>query len=284
MAWLVPPQYLAIDIETIAGDPCEAEEWMRKKWSPNPNWKPATIGSRFLEAYEKKKEQLALLDTAPIISVAMRTEADIRVIHWLPVEESQIAGAGMERCENQVAMLRRVRDYLDQCTPETVLIGHNILHFDLPKLRRGMIRYGVRLPQCLVDREQPVFDTMLEWNRYTLDERPMVSLSDVLEACGVPNHKQIVEGGHIHELYTKRDYAAILTYAVADVVAEWTLFLLMTGQGTDRETRMCDSDTQARATQVTESDASSTMSERNAVVQGPEADEELHSLIEEFQK
>ncbi|RMF87704.1 MAG: hypothetical protein D6741_20235, partial [Planctomycetota bacterium] len=197
-------------------------------------WKAATIGSRFLEAYEKKKERLALLDTAPIISVAIRTEADCRVIHHLPVDETQVAGAALERTDDQEAMLRRVRDYLDQCTPDTVLIGHNIRHFDLPKLRHAMLRHGIRLPQCLVDRDQPLFDTMIEWNRYTLDERPMVSLCEVLDACGLPNHKQLIDGAFVPDLYEQGEHLAILTYAVVDVVAEWTLFLRMTGQEGDR--------------------------------------------------
>jgi len=233
MSWMVPPQFLAIDIETIAGEPTEAEEWMRKSWSPSPKWKPATIGNRFLEAYEKKQEQLALLDTAPIITVAMRTEADCRVIHHLPVGDQQVVGARLEQTADQAAMLRRVRDYLDQCTPETVLVGHNIRHFDLPKLRHAMIRHDVRLPQCLVWHDQPLFDTMIEWNRYTLDERPMISLSDVLDACGLPNHKRVIEGAFVPELYQQGQYQTILTYAVADVVAEWNLFLRMTGQAGD---------------------------------------------------
>jgi len=233
MSWMLPPNYLAFDIETIAGEPTEAEEWMRRTWAPNPKWKPATIGSRFLDAYQKKLERLALLDTAPIISLAMRTEADCRVIHWLPIDEQQIAGAALERCADQAAMLYRVQEYLDQCTPETVLIGHNIRHFDLPKIRHAMLRRGVRLPQCLVAHDQPIFDTMMEWNRYTLDERPMISLSDVLDVCGLVNHKQIAEGAMVPELYEQGEYVTILTYAVADVVAEWSLFLRMTGQAGD---------------------------------------------------
>ncbi len=233
MSWMVPPRYLAIDIETIAGEPTEAEEWMRRTWAPNPAWKPATIGQRFLGAYEKKLERLALLDTAPIISVALRTEVDCRVIHWLPVDDPQMAGAALERLADQSAMLRRVRDYLDQLSGETLLIGHNVLHFDLPKLRLAMLRHGVRLPAALVYRDQPVYDTMREWSRFTLDERPMISLSDVLDLCGLPNHKQVAQGAMVPELYEQGEHATILTYAVADVVAEWSLFLRLTGQSND---------------------------------------------------
>jgi len=149
------------------------------------------------------------------------------------IDEQQIAGAALERCADQAAMLYRVQEYLDQCTPETVLIGHNIRHFDLPKIRHAMLRRGVRLPQCLVAHDQPIFDTMMEWNRYTLDERPMISLSDVLDVCGLVNHKQIAEGAMVPELYEQGEYVTILTYAVADVVAEWSLFLRMTGQAGD---------------------------------------------------
>lgn len=229
MNWLTPPPYVVIDLETVAGDPVEAEEWMRRAWSPNPTWKPATIGDRFLQAYEKKKEQLALLDSAPIISVAMKTPTDCRLIHHLPCDPV-FPGIAIRRCADEREMLRDVAAHLASLAPETVLIGHNILHFDLPKLRQRMLRCGVPLPVALVDREQPVFDTMREWSRFTLDDRQYIGLSELLEICNIEDYKAILTGAAVPELYREGRYAEILAYATADVLAEWQLFLLMTGQ------------------------------------------------------
>lgn len=229
MNWLTPPPYVVIDIETMAGDPVEAEEWMRRVWSPNPTWKPATIGDRFLQAYEKKKEQLALLDSAPIISVAMKTPTDCRILHHLACDPA-LPGIAVRRCADEREMLREVAGALGSIGVETVLVGHNLLHFDLPKLRQRMLRLGVPLPVSLVDREQPVFDTMREWSRFTLDDRQYIGLGELLETCGLENFKAILTGSAVPELYRDGRYAEILAYAGADILAEWQVFLLMTGQ------------------------------------------------------
>lgn len=235
MNWMIPPEYVVLDIETIAGDPVEAEEWARRSWSPSRQWKPATIGERYLEVLKKKEEQLALLDTAPVISVALRTPTDLCVLHRLPVQDASIAGARLEAAPDQPSMLRRLRDYLNCCGPETTLVGHNLLHFDLPKLRRAMLQAGLRLPMCLVDRDQPIYDTMREWGRFSLDDRPFVGLGEVLEVLGLPALKEICDGAQVPELYQAGRYHEILAYAAADVLAQWQVFLQMTGQAADRQ-------------------------------------------------
>ncbi len=285
--WMVPPQFLALDIETTAGDPSEAEQWMRRRWNPNPKWKPATIGSRFLEAYEKKLERLALLDTAPIISVALRSEADCRLLHWMPCEAEQVAGVPLERFPDEGAMLRRLRDLLDLCTPETVLVGHNVRRFDLPKIRQAMLRHGVRLPQCLVAHDQPIFDTMLEWNRYTLDERPMVPLAEVLEVCGLPNHKALTDGALVPELFQQGSYQEILTYAVADILAEWALFERLTGRTGDAAPQPENPQPQpplaAEAAADVEPQETPPPAQAPARTDGQEETDEVEDLLREFQ-
>lgn len=230
MSWFVPPEYCVLDIETVNGEPTEAEAWARLAWSPSKTWKPATIGERYLEVVAKKEQQLALLDTAPIISVAVRTEADCRVLHWMPTYEPRIGAAAIERCASETAMLARLCGYLAACSPESLLVGHNVLHFDLPKLRRAMLRLGIRLPDALVWRDQPVFDTMREWGRFTADDRQYIGLGELLDACGLPNHKDLAGGAMVPDLYAAQRYSEILAYAVADVLAEAALFLRMTGR------------------------------------------------------
>lgn len=291
MNWMVPPEYVVLDLETIAGDPTEAEEWMRRAWSPSPKWKPGTIGSRFLDAYEKKQEQLALLDTAPIISVTLHTSADCRVIHWLPCEEPAIAGVPAERCTDQAAMLARVAEYLRVATAETLLVGHNVLRFDLPKLRQAMLRHGVGLPPCLVWRDHPVYDTMREWSRFTLDDRQYVSLSELLEVCGLEDHKQIITGAMVPELYEHGKHREILAYAIADVIAEHKLFLQMTGQ-TTRQTSPERATAEATAENPWDRDEAACEAqdpqeqpETDSPEEAPqdEEDEGLQRLLKEFQ-
>lgn len=232
--WLLPPTRITLDIETIAGDPCEAEEALRRDFAPDARWKPATIGERYLQALEAKKERLALLDTAPIISVALRTECDCRLIHWLDIDDAVIAGVPLERTANQAEMLRRVREYLAVAGPETVLVGHNIRHFDLPKLRLAMIRHGLTLPPCLAWPDQPTYDTMIMWRYFSLSEKPLVSLHECLELAGLVSHKSAISGADVPVLYEKKDFRTLAAYAIADVLAQDALYLAMSGQIGDR--------------------------------------------------
>ncbi len=232
--WLLPPEYVVLDIETTAGEPIEAEVWARRCWNPSRTWKAVTIGERYLEVVAKKEEQLALLDSAPIISVALKTPAECTVVHRLDVTGIQLPGVSFEACPDERTVLEKVAQFLACCDDLTVLVGHNILGFDLPKLRRRMLACGVRLPRCLVSRDQPVFDTMREWRLFTVDDRAFVGLDEVLECCGLNNHKELLSGAQVPELFAAGRHAEIAAYAAADVLVEWNVFLIMTGQEPSR--------------------------------------------------
>jgi len=287
MTWLVPPEYVVLDIETTAGDPTEAEEWMRRAWAPSPKWKPATIGSRFLDAYEKKQERLALLDTAPIISVTLLTAADFRVLHWLPCDGDAAPGVPAERLADQTAMLRRAAEYLGSCDADTVLVGHNVLKFDLPKLRQAMIRHAVALPACLVWRDHPVYDTMREWSRFTLDDRQYIGLGELLETCGLIDPKQVVSGAMVPELYAQERYREILAYAVADVLAESALFRRMTGRsvGEAADPHRAEAEAAAREVAAGPNGTTPTVAEaaEAATAVDTKAVDTTEALIKEFQ-
>ena len=232
--WLTPPRHLTIDIETIAGDPTEAEAAMRRSWNPNPTWKPATIGERYLQALAAKRERLALLETAPIISVALRTEADCRLLHRMPLDVAAICGVPLERLPDERGLLLQLRSYLALCGPDTVLVGHNLLHFDLPRLRLAMVRHGLQLPPCLAWPDQPTYDTMRMWRYFSGEERPCISLDECLETAGLASHKTIISGADVPTLYQEGQYQTLAAYAIADVLAQDDLYLKMTGQAMDR--------------------------------------------------
>lgn len=222
--------YLVLDIETVAGSPDEAETWMRQAWSPSKTWKAATIGERYLETLAKKETQLGLLDSAPILSVALVGDAwPLMLAHWMP-QAIQLPGVAAATLADERTLLTWLADVLRALPDDVPLCGHNILHFDLPKLRRRMLVCGVLLPRSLVERDWPVYDTMREWGRFTLDDRPYVPLVECLEACGLPNHKQLVDGSHVQTLYDQQRWTELAMYAVADVLAERELLLRMTGQ------------------------------------------------------
>lgn len=226
-------EWLCLDIETVGGRPEEAERWMRLNWSPSPTLKPDTIGRKYLELLEAKRDKLALLDGAKVICISLRSDTELRCLHCLkqhgPV---QVHGGLVEGFADMAGMLIAARNLLDaMVTPETVIVGHNIKHFDLPMLRHAYVREGLRQPLVLTARDVQVYDTMVEYGyRFSLIDKPFISLADLLENFGMQSHKSIVDGSQVGELYEKGEFDTIIQYAMLDVISESNVFLRMTGQ------------------------------------------------------
>lgn len=129
-------------------------------------------------------------------------------------------------------MMRALSGFLQERTgPETVLAGHNVKSFDLPKLRRSMLANKVSLPAILVNRDTAVYDTMQMWSRmFSLSGNAFVSLDVVLESLGLPSHKQACDGSRVGELISAGEFDTLIKYSLLDVMAETSAFLAMTGQ------------------------------------------------------
>jgi len=228
-----PYRWLAIDIETIAGRPEEAEEWMRLHWAPDARLKPETLGRRFLDGIETKRQKLALLDGAHVIIVSTRSDTrEVRCLHTLHQHEPRQAhGALVESFPDQAGLLIALRGLLENlCTPETLIVGHNVRDFDLPKLRSAYIREGVRIPAPLASQDQQIFDTMRHYSRFTTTKDPFLSLHDMLTMFGLDSHKAKVNGAMVGEMHTAGRFDELIEYAIRDVNAEAAVFELMTGQ------------------------------------------------------
>lgn len=230
---LAPYRYLVLDIETAGGRPEDAERWMRLQWSPNPSWKPETIGERYLKLLASKKEKLALLDASQIVCISLRSETETRCLHSCYKHPLLLLhGAGVEGFGSEADMLAAFRDLLEtRCSTETVIAGHNILSFDLRRLRNAFVRDGVRLPAALLSRDQAIFDTMRAFcDRYSANTEIMIGLADTLEAFGLESHKNLVSGAMVPELYASGQFDTLISYAILDVIAEAELYERMTGQ------------------------------------------------------
>lgn len=231
--------WLTLDIETAGGRPEDAERDMRMNWAPSSSWKADTIGKRYLEMLDKKRERLGLIDGSGIISIALRSNpeaAQTRVLHCLYDSPAANAGGALiEGFKSERDMLLALRGLLDmQVAPETTLVGHNVQDFDLPKLRMAYLRSGLKLPACL-SGFQPVYDTMREWGkRFSATRDPFVSVADVLEVLGIQHHKQLIDGADVEQLYAEGKHDLLIKYNLLDVLAEDELFRRMTGQLEDQ--------------------------------------------------
>lgn len=226
-------EWFAIDIETANAQPDAAEEEVRRFWRPKANWKDETIGQRYREAVSKQAEKLALLDQSPVIVVAIRTEDELRCLHACQARECEtIHGGLIEGFGTEQDMLLGLRNLLDCCcTAETLIVGHNIRHFDLPKLRTAYMRCGLRMPLALANADQPTFDTMSEFcRRFSLKRDIMVSLEDVLKAFEIESHKQDISGADVPGYYNAGAWKILAQYAMADVLKEAEVFQRMSGR------------------------------------------------------
>lgn len=228
-------QWLCLDIETANARPEDAENFIINCYRPEAfgSWKNETIGQRIKDAHAAKASLLSCMDESPIICVSLRSDYETRVLHCMAQQDpTNVEGALVEGFSEPKAMLRALRTLLDgYTTPETVLVGHNISHFDLPKLRHQMVKQSVRMPGALRDPNQPVFDTMVQYfRRFSLKgEKLMLPLKTLCSEFGIETHKDTVDGSMIPKLFEQGEFDTIIKYAILDVIAESELYLRMTG-------------------------------------------------------
>lgn len=231
-----PLEWLCLDIETTAGRPESAEEYCRRFWSPDARWAPETIGRRYLEALGKKREKLALLDAAGIAVIAIRDSSTLRpvtVTHGRGEQSPEVREWGViGGYADERRLLIGLREFLNGHTDEgTLLVGHNVHGFDLPRLRFAYLRAGLQLPGILASPGVEVFDTMREFaRRFSVEREEFIGLATVLDKLGMPNHKELMDGSQIDSLLGTGQLEAVLKYAALDVLCESEVFLRMTGR------------------------------------------------------
>jgi hypothetical protein len=229
---MVALEYVALDIETADARPEDVVAEFNRTWTPDRRWKPDTIGERYLRALEARQEKAALCDSSPVVAVSLKLGAEVRVLHAMRAEPPRVLeGAHIEGFGNERELLVALRVLLDPLPPDVPLVGHNVLGFDLPKLRRAFIRAGLRAPECFLLREWPVFDTMREARRYTLrGDSFFLSLEELAGELGLSTHKGLIDGARVPELVRAGDVETVCRYAALDVLAEAEVFEVLTGQ------------------------------------------------------
>ena len=218
-----PLSALCLDIETADADTSYVDRAMAD-WTPPANVKdPEKIEARRLEAMAKLEDKAALMDSAPIICIGINYGD----------QNNCTAIAGFE---SEKQMLEDLADYLDAATSAgTEIVGHNLIGFDLPKLRLAYLKYGLALPLCLrppsMAHRQPVFDLMREFRYFSAehyDER-YVSLKTVLDTLGI-NRPNDIDGAEVPKAYREGRYDEILEHARLDVELAMRAYKMMTGQ------------------------------------------------------
>lgn len=241
---LTPANFVCVDIET--GHASEAViKAASDAWTPPSNMKdPDKIEQRRVEALLKIRDKSALLDASPIVCISARTEKEGRIFNGInkkkyEVNHSDVISSGDER-----GMLEAFRAWLDEVTTdETVVIGFNLISFDLPRLRGAYVRHRLRLPRILTprlleDERQPAVDVMrlyLKWFTAENHSEIMISLDEVVRALGLPTYKDRISGAQVPEFVREGKIKEVLTYCAVDTMATLQAYLLMISSAKDME-------------------------------------------------
>lgn len=244
---LAPATYLVIDLETGEA-PDEAIADALKAWKPPAGWKdPLKIEERRQQAFASIRADSALLDVAPILCVSTRTPNAATTISGMDHKPAPIDGVDVIDSGNEKALLLWLRTTIEAaCNEQTLLIGHNVAKFDLPRLRLKYLHHGLRPPRPLIHRnfkeeQQPVFDTMWAWFRsFTSqhedrkeDARKWPSAKEIAQHLKLPHHKDMIDGKQIPDLYRRGEYDLILRYNALDALVEELAYLYMAGIAPD---------------------------------------------------
>lgn len=232
-------EFVTLDVETGPA-PATAIQEAVAAWKAPANWKPETVEKKRAEQIEKMADRSALLDAAPIIALALHSDRYRLLFNGMSGESFDVPGWLVLGCHGERGLLVALREWLDTCTgPATRLVGHGLVGFDLPRLRGRYAHQRLRLPACLMIRDelQPVFDTMRAIRYFSAenaDER-FVSLDTVARVLGIEQHKGLMSGADVPKLYEAGRYHEILAYNALDCQVTAQAFRLMTSIATDLE-------------------------------------------------
>jgi 3'-5' exonuclease len=99
------------------------------------------------------------------------------------------------------------------------IVGHNIFDFDLRFILKRSVVHGVRPTVSLSFaryRNQPIFDTMHEWERWSFGAKP--SLDTLARVLNLESSKQAgVNGSQIFQLFQAGQMQVIRDYCAKDV-------------------------------------------------------------------
>ncbi len=247
-----PLSYAVIDVET--GDPANLKEIVKQEmeeWTPPTNWVDKNKIRDKKETDEIKKMGAGgLMDDAPIVTIAIYSAGHGACLSAAPGGKGRIASKEHEnafiyRDGSEEKMLIHLRDMLNdictlptETTEGTMIMGHNIINFDLPRMRLRCPANGIKMPDILCcgigsqdQRLSPVFDTMRIFTRfYSCKDIRYISLDRICDLLGIESPKNGFSGADVPVAWKEKKYSKVEEYCLGDAKAEEQVALLMMNQ------------------------------------------------------
>lgn len=235
---IVPWSNICIDIET-----CHASEESilleLEYWKPTATWTEATVIKRKAEKEKSLRDKSACIDSSPIGSIGICDESGTALVfHWLNVADNSINGIQTIKADNEKGMLMAFRKWADSHTDkQTDVIGFN-LNFDLPHLRIGYTRHGLKLPAFLIPQGRYPKDVMWIFTKnFSSKDAAFISLDEVAKRLGIAPEGKQLKGADVPN-YIKKGFndgadnlhLDVIIYNAIDTLLTMRAYLICTGQ------------------------------------------------------
>ena len=111
-----------------------------------------------------------------------------------------------------------------------VFIGHNVFNFDFPFIYQRSIINGVKPRELSFAkyRNNPIYDTMQEWNKWANGSAQYKSLDTLAKVLGFPTSKDDMDGSMVWDYYQEGKIEEICTYCMKDVELTRKIYYKMT--------------------------------------------------------
>jgi len=112
-----------------------------------------------------------------------------------------------------------------------LLVGHNILDFDLIFIQQRSIILGIK-PSVEISfrryQASPVYDIMHEWDKWGRD---FISMNELAKALGIPSSKDKMDGSDVYQYYKDGKHQEIIDYCCKDVEVVRAIYKKMNFEG-----------------------------------------------------
>lgn len=138
---------------------------------------------------------------------------------------------------DETKMLAEFWDYLKGFNlNRDLIIGHNILEFDLPFIKKRTLIHGVK-PTVNFSfykyQKEPIFDTMLHFDSWFCGKNKSTGLKKLAYAFGLDCPKEVLGELNVYDAYLSGEFQKLHNYCKADVKATHLIWRKLSGRNTN---------------------------------------------------
>lgn len=117
-----------------------------------------------------------------------------------------------------------------------LLIGHNILEFDLPFIKKRSLIHSISPTVNFTFyryQKEPIFDTMLHFDSWLFGKNKTTSLKKLAYAFGLDCPKEVLGELNVYDAFLAGEYRLLHDYCKADVKTTHLIWRKLTGRITN---------------------------------------------------